>query len=265
MEGKTQQTAAAVAGMSERSARKWQIGPLPSETGTGRRWRTRPDPFDGVWEEEILPLLQGEAAGRLRATTIIEWLEERHPGRFSASQLRTLQRRLQALRQAQEAGAQRSRSGSVLPPGASPGARGPAGLHPLQFSGSDHRRAALPPPAVPAGAEPLWLALCRGGCRRDLPGPEAGIPERAVGAGRRASGDPLGQHLGPDPRDEAQPRPGPERQLRRASGPLRDGIHPDQCRRVPREWRSRAGPLPAEGRHRPGPDAAGQPRLPLGR
>ena len=42
-----------------------------------------------------MPLLQGEAAGRLRATTIIEWLEEKFPGRFSASQLRTLQRRLQ--------------------------------------------------------------------------------------------------------------------------------------------------------------------------
>ena len=95
MEGKTQQTAAAVAGMSERSARKWQCGPLPSETKTERWWRTRPDPFNGVWEEDILPLLGGEAAGRLRATTIIEWLEERFPGRFSASQLRTLQRRLQ--------------------------------------------------------------------------------------------------------------------------------------------------------------------------
>ena len=95
MEGKTQQTSAAMAGMSERSARKWQCGPLPSETKTERHWRTRPDPFDGVWEEEILPLLQGEAAGGLRATTIIEWLEEQHPGRYSASQLRTLQRRLQ--------------------------------------------------------------------------------------------------------------------------------------------------------------------------
>ena len=81
--------------MSQRSARKWQCGPLPSETKTERRWRTRPDPFDGVWEEEILPLLRGEAAGRLRATTIIEWLEEKSPGRFSTSQLRTLQRRLQ--------------------------------------------------------------------------------------------------------------------------------------------------------------------------
>ena len=95
MEGKRQETAAALAGMSQRSARKWQCGPLPSETKQERWWRTRPDPFDGVWEEEILPLLQGEAAGKLKATTIIECLEERFPGRFSSSQLRTLQRRLQ--------------------------------------------------------------------------------------------------------------------------------------------------------------------------
>ena len=95
MEGKNQETAAAMAGMSVRSARHWQGGPLPSETKTEHWWRTRPDPFDGVWEGEIEPLLRGEAAGGLKATTIIEWLEERHPGRFSASQLRTLQRRLQ--------------------------------------------------------------------------------------------------------------------------------------------------------------------------
>ena len=30
MEGKTQETAAAMVGMCERSARKWQHGPLPS-------------------------------------------------------------------------------------------------------------------------------------------------------------------------------------------------------------------------------------------
>ena len=95
MEGKTQETASAMAGMSVRSARKWQSGPLPSETKQLRRWRTRPDPFEGVWEEEIEPLLRGDSAGKLKATTIIEWLAERHPGRFSASQLRTLQRRLQ--------------------------------------------------------------------------------------------------------------------------------------------------------------------------
>lgn len=98
MEGKSQETAAAMAGMSERSARNWLRGPLPSEKKEMRHWRTRPDPFEGVWEEEIEPLLREEAALGLRATTIIEYLEEPHPGRFSASQLRTLQRRLQEWR-----------------------------------------------------------------------------------------------------------------------------------------------------------------------
>ena len=56
-------------------------------------WRHRgppPDLFDGVWEDEIGPLLWADTAGELKATTIIEQLEEQHPGRFSASQLRTL-------------------------------------------------------------------------------------------------------------------------------------------------------------------------------
>ena len=147
MEGKTQQTAAAMAGMSERSARKWQHGPLPSETKTGRRWRTRPDPFEGVWAEEILPLLQR----KLRATTIIDWLEEKFPGRFSASQLRTLQRRLQDWRALNGPDQE-----VVLPPGTSSGTRGPDRLHPLQLPGSHPRRPALSPPAVPTGAEPGW-------------------------------------------------------------------------------------------------------------
>ena len=116
MEGRTQETASVMAGMSVRSARKWQRGPLPAAMQEERQWRTRPDPFDGVWEEEIEPLLRSDPAGRLKATTIIEWLADQHPGRFSASQLRTLQRRLQALRQAQEAGAERSGSGGLLPP-----------------------------------------------------------------------------------------------------------------------------------------------------
>ena len=49
----------------------------------------------GVWEAEIEPLLRGDPNGKLKATTIIDWLDGQHPDRFSASQLRTLQRRLQ--------------------------------------------------------------------------------------------------------------------------------------------------------------------------
>ena len=49
MEGKSQQGAAAASGMSVRTARTWQIGRLPSEKKGKRWWRTRPDPFAGVW------------------------------------------------------------------------------------------------------------------------------------------------------------------------------------------------------------------------
>ena len=94
MEGKSQQGAAAASGMSVRTARTWQRGRLPSEKKGKRRWRTRPDPFAGVWAEEVEPLLRSDVEGALKATTILEWLDERHPGRFSVSQLRTLQRRL---------------------------------------------------------------------------------------------------------------------------------------------------------------------------
>jgi hypothetical protein len=89
-----QETAAAAAGMSVRSARSWQEGPLPSETKSPRSWRTRVDPFAGVWASELLPLLEADAAGVLEAQTLIEVLGERHPGEFIAGQVRTLQRRV---------------------------------------------------------------------------------------------------------------------------------------------------------------------------
>ena len=57
MEGKTQETAAAAAGMSVRTARHWEHGALPSATKPPRSWRTRRDPFAEVWDSEIVPLL----------------------------------------------------------------------------------------------------------------------------------------------------------------------------------------------------------------
>ena len=94
MEGKTQQEAAAAAGMSVRTARTWQRGPLPSERKAARTWRTRPDPFASIWSEAVEPLLRRDPKGALQATTIPEWLEEGYPGQFSPAQLRSLQRRL---------------------------------------------------------------------------------------------------------------------------------------------------------------------------
>ena len=94
MRGKTQQAAAAASDMSERSVRNWNKGPLPSEKKDRRRKSTRPDPFAGVWAEEVEPLLEADVDRILVAPTVLEWLDERHPGRFGRSHLRTLQRRI---------------------------------------------------------------------------------------------------------------------------------------------------------------------------
>ena len=116
MEGKTQETAAAKAGMSVRSARKWQSGPLPSQAKPEHRWRTRPDPFDGVWEDEIEPLLRNDPTGQLKATTIIDWL-----GRAASWPVQRIPAADAATTIAGLAGAAWSGSGGVLPPGASAG------------------------------------------------------------------------------------------------------------------------------------------------
>ena len=98
MEGKTLEAAAVAAGMSERTARTWQHGPLPSSTKTGRSWRTRPDPFVEVWTTDVEPLLVADTDGGLEAKTIFEELCRRHPNTFEVGQLRTLQRRVRVWR-----------------------------------------------------------------------------------------------------------------------------------------------------------------------
>jgi hypothetical protein len=94
MEKKTQEAAAAAAGVSVRSARKWQTGPLPSATKKEREWRTRPDPFAAVWESVIVPLLVADEKRILEATTVLDMLQEKRPGQFDGGQVRTLQRRM---------------------------------------------------------------------------------------------------------------------------------------------------------------------------
>ena len=94
MSGKTLAAAAAAAGMSERTARRWQSGALPSTVKAPRRWRTREDPFADVWQSEVVPQLVADTQGRLQAQTLFTELCRRHPGRFAPGQLRTLQRRV---------------------------------------------------------------------------------------------------------------------------------------------------------------------------
>ncbi len=94
MDGKTQEAAAAAAGMSVRSAGKWEKGSLPSETKKARSWRTRVDPFSEVWDTEVVPLLRADDKRELEATTVLGVLDGKFPGRWGRGQVRTLQRRI---------------------------------------------------------------------------------------------------------------------------------------------------------------------------
>lgn len=95
-EGKTQVVAAAMGGMSERTARKYiHDRREPEEMQKRREGRTRLDPFAGAWEEAREML---ERAPGLQAKTVFEELVRKHPGQFSEGQLRTLQRRVKTWR-----------------------------------------------------------------------------------------------------------------------------------------------------------------------
>jgi len=89
-------TAAAKAGMSENTARKYRdSGTLPSQTTIARTWRTRPDPFEAVWDQIQAQLVNNPG---LEAKTLFEWLQRENPGQYQDGQLRSLQRRIKRWR-----------------------------------------------------------------------------------------------------------------------------------------------------------------------
>ncbi len=91
-----QEIAASKAGMDPKTARRYLAAKrLPSEMRKERHWRTRPDPFQEVWE---LVRQQIEESPGLEAKTLFEWLQREYPGRYSDGQIRTLQRRIKRWR-----------------------------------------------------------------------------------------------------------------------------------------------------------------------
>ena len=56
-----------------------------------RHWRTRKDPFEGVWGHMLLWLQNDPDTN---AKDLLAKLREAYPGRFEDAQLRTLQRRV---------------------------------------------------------------------------------------------------------------------------------------------------------------------------
>jgi hypothetical protein len=92
----TQSVAAAKAGMSDKTARKYlRLGKLPSQTQKVRDWRTHPDLFAEIWTE-IEEILKRDPS--VEAVTIFDYLCRQYEGRFQQSQLRTLQRRIKVWR-----------------------------------------------------------------------------------------------------------------------------------------------------------------------
>ena len=87
----TQEVAAAKAGFCERSGRNLEkLGYKPSQRP--KKKGTRKDPLEGVWQEVLVPLL--EQSPHLNCRTLLEYIQDEYPGKYSNSVLRTMQKRV---------------------------------------------------------------------------------------------------------------------------------------------------------------------------
>lgn len=91
-EAHTQEVSAAKVGISVRSGSRIENGDHHPNKSKPRNWRTRSDPFEEIWEKYLEPLL--ESAPRLQPITLLDALQEKYPGQYPDSKLRTLQRRV---------------------------------------------------------------------------------------------------------------------------------------------------------------------------
>ena len=139
---KTLTTAAAKAGLSRKTARKYlKSGKLPSQSQPERYWRTRSDPFESVWPEveEIL-----KRSPTVEATAVFEYLCRQQEGAFQQGQLRTLQRRIKQWK------AQHGEAKEVMfPQKYRPGHQAQSDFTFMGRLGSDDPGSAVSPSAVP--------------------------------------------------------------------------------------------------------------------
>jgi hypothetical protein len=93
--GCTQILASAKADFSERSGRDIDHNKLQPQKGKVRDWKTREDPFEKVWESDVIPMLK---QGIIESTFLLEELQKKYPNEFPDSALRTLQRNVKKWR-----------------------------------------------------------------------------------------------------------------------------------------------------------------------
>src|SRR5260221_9101492 len=97
--GTTQEVAAARAGMSTRTARRYEkAGKRPSQLKRPRTWRTRENPCEEDWPWVVEQLERDPA---LQVSTLFALLCAQNPGNYRPTQVRTLQRQVAVWRVAQ--------------------------------------------------------------------------------------------------------------------------------------------------------------------
>src|SRR5258707_13799625 len=90
--GTTREVAAARAGMSTRTARRYEkAGKLPSQLKRPRTWRTRENPFEEDWPWVVKQLERDPA---LQVSTLFALLCAQNPSTYRPTQVRTLQRQV---------------------------------------------------------------------------------------------------------------------------------------------------------------------------
>ena len=244
--------AADKAGVDEKTARKYRDSdPLPSQRRVPHTWRTREDPFQDVWPELVEQLRLNPG---LQAKTLFDDLQRRYPGRFPDVQLRCLQRRIKQWRALEGPPKE-----VFFAQNHEPGRLAESDFTHMGDPRRHHRRRTVRPPGLPLRADVFQLGGRHGLLLRELREPQRRAAERLVGTGRSSSTAPHrsldrgGQHRS-RARDVHSEIPGPD-------GALRPRSPGDPAATGQRERRRRAEPLPVQAGRRPGPDAAGEPRV----
>lgn len=90
--GKSLSQSARMTDMDRKTARKYRDNPmLPNAQPKERNYRTRLDPFAGVWDQVQRKL---EADPKLKSYALFAWLQDAHPEQFPDSMRRTFERRV---------------------------------------------------------------------------------------------------------------------------------------------------------------------------
>ena len=236
MSGKTLAAAAAAAGMSERTARQWQSGALPSTAKAPRTRRTREDPFAEAWESEVVPQLVADTDSRLQVLALFKALCRRHPGRFQEGQLRTLQRRVRDWRV--QYGADREVYFEQVAVAGREAAFDFTDASDLRVTIRGVPFAHLLFEWVLSYSKWTYVGLP---LERDVRGAGGGPAGRAVDAGRGAGVAPSRQLVGGDARAETQRRAPVDGAVPAGDGPLRAGLVEDPAgeNRTRTGWPSR--------------------------